>query len=214
MPQRHDQLFDGIANFRALHDAARRAVKGKRKKPAAAAFFANLERELLTLERQLRDGSYRPGRYTVIEVNDPKKRLVSAAPFRDRVVHHALCAVVCTIFEKGFIGHSFANRSDKGTHRAIGAYEYYRDRYANVLRCDVYRYFPSIDHAILKSIFRRRIACARTLALMDRIIDGSNPQEPVNLYFDGDDLFAPFARRRGLPIGKSDQPVLRQSLSQ
>jgi retron-type reverse transcriptase len=198
---RHDRLFDGIANFQALHSAYRRAVKGKRKKPGAAAFAANLERELLVLERQLRDGSYRPGHYTVIEVNDPKKRLVSAAPFRDRVVHHALCAVVYPIFEKGFIHHSFANRSSKGTHQAIATYEHYRDRHAHVLRCDIYRYFPSIDHAILKTIVRRRIMCARTLRLMDLIIDGSNPQEPVNLYFEGDDLFVPHQRRRGLPIG-------------
>ena len=165
------------------------------------AFIANLERELLTLERQLRDGSYRPGRYTVIEVREPKKRLVSAAPFRDRVVHHALCAVVGPIFEAGFIDHTFANRVGKGTHRAIAAYERYRDRHAHVLRCDIYRYFPAIDHAVLKAAFRRRIICARTLALMDRIVDGSNPQEPVNLYFDHDDLFAPYERRRGLPIG-------------
>ena len=67
---------------------------GKRKKPGAASFFANLERELLRLERELRDGSYRPGRYVEILVRDPKERLVSAAPFRDRVVHHALCAVI------------------------------------------------------------------------------------------------------------------------
>jgi retron-type reverse transcriptase len=201
MPQRHDLLFDRIANFQALHGAYRRAVKGKRKKPGAATFSANLERELLVLERQLRDGSYRPGRYTVIEVHDPKQRLVSAAPFRDRVVHHALCAVICPIFETGFIDHSFANRRGKGTHRAIAAYEYYRDRHDNVLRCDIFRYFPSIDHAILKTAFRRRISCAKTLALVDGIIEGSNPQEPVNLYFDGDDLFAPHQRRRGLPIG-------------
>jgi RNA-directed DNA polymerase len=157
----------------------------------------------LTLERQLRDGSYRPGRYTVIEVLDPKKRLVSAAPFRDRVVHHALCAVVCPILEAGFIGNTFANRIGKGTHRAIKTYERYRDRHSHVLRCDIFRYFPSIDHAILKAAFRRRIACGGTLALMDMIIDGSNRQEPVNLYFDGDDLFAPYERRRGLPIGNS-----------
>jgi retron-type reverse transcriptase len=201
MPRRHDHLFDRIASFQALFAAYRCAIKGKRKKPGAAAFSANLERELLVLERQLQDGSYRPGRYTVIEVNDPKKRIVSAAPFRDRVVHHALCAVVCPIFEAGFIDHSFANRHGKGTHNAIAAYEYYRDRHAHVLRCDIFRYFPSIDHAILKTAIRRRIACTDTLALMDRIIDGSNPQEPVNLYFDGDDLFAPYQRRRGLPIG-------------
>ena len=119
MPQRHDQLFDRIANFQALYAAAQRAIKGKRKKSGAAAFFANLEGELLALERQLREGIYRPGRYVAFAVNDPKKRVVSAAPFRDRVVHHALCAVVEPIFEAGFIDHSFANRTGKGTHRAI-----------------------------------------------------------------------------------------------
>ena len=201
MPLRQDNLFNRIANFQALHAAAHRAIKGKRKKPGAAAFFADLEGELLALERQLRAGAYRPGRYVAFAVNDPKKRIVSAAPFRDRVVHHALCAVVEPIFEAGFIDHTFANRQGKGTHRAIEAYERYRDRYTHVLRGDIYRYFPTIDHAILKSDFRRRIACPSTLALLDLIVDCSNPQEPVHLYFAGDDLFEPFRRRRGLPIG-------------
>ena len=201
MVRRHDHLFDRIADFGALHAAAKRAILGKRRKPSASAFYANLEGELLRLERQLRDGSYRPGRYVTIEVHDPKKRLVSAAPFRDRVVHHALCTVIQPIFEAGFIDHSFANRKGKGSHRAIETFEGYRNRHAYVLRCDVFRYFPAIDHAILKVEFRRRIACARTLALMDLIIDRSNAQEPVELHFPGDDLFAPYQRRRGLPIG-------------
>ena len=201
MPRRHDNLFGQIASFKALRLAAQSAVRGKRRKPGAASFFTNLERELLTLERQLLDGSYRPGRHTAFEVTDPKKRIVSAAPFSDRVVHHALCSVVCPIFEAGFIDNTFANRTGKGTHRAIEVYEGYRDRHAHVLRCDVFRYFPAIDHEVLKAPFRRRIACGRTLALLDLIVDSSNPQEPVNLYFTGDDLFAPFARRRGLPIG-------------
>ena len=197
----HDGLFERFANFQALREAARKAVLGKRKKPGAAGFFANLERELLRLERGLLNGTYRPGRYVEILVKEPKERLVSAAPFRDRVVHHALCAVVAPIFEAGFIGNSYANRAGKGTHRAIEAYEYYRDRHAHVLRCDIYRYFPSIDHEVLKAEFRRRIACEPTLALMDRIVDCSNAQEPVHLHFPGDTLFTPFERKRGLPIG-------------
>jgi RNA-directed DNA polymerase len=202
MPKRHDDLFGRIASFAALRSAVRRAVCGKRKKPGASAFFAHLEGELLRLERELRDGTYRPGRYVEIKVRDPKERIVSAAPFRDRVVHHALCAVIGPLFERGFFGNTFANRVGKGTHRAIEAYERYRDRHALVLRCDLYRYFPSIDHhAILKAEFRRRIACAGTLALMDAIVDGSNAQEPVDLHFPGDDLFEPHRRRRGLPIG-------------
>ena len=201
MPRRHDDLFDRIASFQALRSAARLAVRGKRRKPGAAAFMARLEPELLRLERELREGSWRPGRYIEIEVRDPKPRLVSAAPFRDRVVHHALYAVIAPIFEAGFTDDSFANRVGYGTHRAIARYERYRDRHQHVLRCDIWRYFPAIDHAVLKADLSRRIACAGTLRVLDAVIDGSNPQEPVNLYFPGDDLFAPFRRRRGLPIG-------------
>jgi len=94
VPERHDNLFERIANFAALHAAWRKAVSGKRHKPGAAAFTANLEKELLRLERALQDGSWQPGRYVEIAVREPKPRMVSAAPFRDRVVHHALCAVV------------------------------------------------------------------------------------------------------------------------
>ena len=201
MAKRHDRLFGDIANFQALKAAARRAIRGKRRKPGAVAFYANLETEVLRLERELRTRTYRPGRYVEIQIHDPKKRIVSAAPFRDRVVHHALCAVIEPIFEAGFIGNSFANRRDKGTHKAIEAYECYRDRYSHVMHCDIYRYFPAIDHAILKAEYRRRIACEPTLWLMDLIVDGSNRQEPVNLYFPGDDLFGPHERRRGLPLG-------------
>jgi hypothetical protein len=201
VPRRHSDLFPGIANFSALHAAAMKAIHGKRAKPGAAGFMANLEKELLRLEARLNQGTWHSGGYTVIQVLEPKPRRVSAAPFRDRVVHHALCAVVAPILEKGFIADSFANRVGFGTHRAIARFEHYRDRYRHVLRADVYRYFPAIDHEILKRDFRRRIACEKTLWLMDAIVDGSNPQEPVNLYFPGDDLFTPSARRRGLPIG-------------
>ena len=201
MPAKQRDLFDGIAAFTALHAAALRAARGKRAKPGATAFLASLETEILRLERELLSGTYRPGRYKTIEVRDPKHRIVSAAPFRDRVVHHAFCAVCEPIFERGFIDDSYANRTGKGTHRAVARYETFRDRFAHVLRCDIYRYFPAIDHQILKAELRRRIACPRTLALADRIIDGSNPQEPVELYYPGDDLFTPFERRRGLPIG-------------
>ena len=201
MPRAFDGPFDGIASFEALHAAALRAVRGKRRTPVPAAFLANLETETLRLERRLQAGTWRPGSYVEIEVTEPKRRVVSAAPFRDRVVHHAVHAVVAPLFERGFIHHNYANRVDKGTHRAVACYERLRNRYAFVLRGDMYRYFPAIDHEILKADLRQRIACRRTLAVLDRIIDGSNPQEPVHLYYAGDDLFTPYERRRGLPIG-------------
>ncbi len=198
---RIDGLFDEIADFGALFAAARRAIKGKRRSPGAAAFMANAERACLALERALKDGRWRPGDYTVMLIRDPKPRRISAAPFRDRVVHHAVMRVVEPIFDRGFIDQSFANRVGRGSHRAIALYERYAAEARHVLRCDVYRYFPAIDHETLKLDLRRRIGCDRTLDLLDRVIDGSNPQEPVHLHYPGDDLLTPVTRRRGLPIG-------------
>ena len=201
MTRKADALFSGIASFAALEAAARRAAQGKRRKPGVAAFLARLEREALCLERELLAGTWRPGRYVEISVRDPKPRKVSAAPFRDRVVHHALCAVIEPIFERGFVFDSYANRRGKGTHRSVVRYERFRNRFGAVLRCDVFRYFPAIDHEILKADVRRRVRCERTLRLADAIIDGSNPQEPVHRHYPGDDLLTPLERRRGLPIG-------------
>ena len=171
--RRADDLFDRIATFDALCAAALRAAAGKRRVPGPAAFLANLETEVLGLERELRVGTWRPGGYVSFEVHAPKRRLISAAPFRDRVVHHALHAVIAPLFERGFIEHSYANRVAKGTHRAVARYERLRDRHRYVLRGDVFRYFPAIDHAILKTDLRRRIRCRRTLAVLDRIVDCS-----------------------------------------
>ena len=199
--RRHDDLFGGIASFPWLIAAARRAVRCKRRAPGAAAFMAHLETHCLRLERELRERRWTPGRYFVMKIHDPKPRRISAAPFRDRVVHHAFCKVVEPLFEAGFIADSFANRRGFGTHLGVSRYEQFRDAHAYVLRCDVFRYFPAIDHEILKTDLRRRLACRRTLWLADRIIDGSNPQEPVHLHFPGDSLLAPLERQRGLPIG-------------
>ena len=77
MAKRHADLFGHIATFGALRSAASKAVLGKRKKPGASAFMANFERELLRLERELSDGSYKPGRYVEILVRDPKERRVN-----------------------------------------------------------------------------------------------------------------------------------------
>ena len=87
-------LWAGLTSFRNLFDAAHRAAAGKKSRPDVAAFRANLEPELYCLQRHLIDGSYRPGPYRHFWIRDPKRRKISAAPFRDRVVHHALCQVI------------------------------------------------------------------------------------------------------------------------
>lgn len=112
-------LFDRITSFENLLEAFYRARKGKRNKPNVARFEANLDRELFRLQRELREETYRPGEYRTFKIYEPKERMISAAPFRDRVVHHAICRVIEPIFEPAFIFDTYANRKGKGTHAGI-----------------------------------------------------------------------------------------------
>lgn len=197
----YKHLYDSITSFDNLLLAAKNACKGKRYQPKVSRFHLFLEQELFGLQRELREKSYRPGPYKTFTIHDPKERLISAAPYRDRVVHHALCNLIEPLFDRTFVHDTYANRKGKGTHRAILRYQEFARRYAYVLKCDIRKFFPSLDHAILKEEIRWKIACPDTLWLIDLIIDHSNPQEPHAVYFPGDHLFTPVSRPKGLPIG-------------
>ncbi len=197
----YKNLFSQIITFENLLCAAYQAACGKREQENVLRFFNRLEENLLSLQDSLQNHTYQPGTYSTFQIYEPKPRMISAAPFRDRVVHHALINVIGQLFERSFIFDSYANRVGKGTHRAIRRYQHFLRLYRYVLKCDIRKYFPSIDHAILKALIRRCIADEKTLWLIDAIIDASNPQEQVMDYFPGDDLFGPFERRKGLPIG-------------
>jgi retron-type reverse transcriptase len=184
-----------------LYRASRQAEKGKRFRHEVAVFNARRFENLLDMERQLRAGQYPFGQYRTFKILHPKPRVISAAPYADRVVHHALINVIGPLFERKFIHDSYANQKDKGTHAALDRCTHYSRRYRYVLQMDIRKYFPSIDHEILFSEIARTIRCRRTLQLIEQIIANSNPQEPAHFYFPGDDLFTPFARRKGLPIG-------------
>ena len=194
-------LWTGLTSARNLFDAARRAAQGKRARPDVAAFQANLEPELFRLQRELAGHTYRPGPYRTFRILDPKPRLISAAPFRDRVVHHALTSVVEPIFERRFVPWSFACRVGLGTHQALAHARRACARYACVLKLDVQKYFPSIDHRLLEELLARVIHCPDTLGLIKLIVASYNLPEQTIQYFPGDTLFTPHERRRGLPLG-------------
>ena len=188
MPRTFNNLFEPIAALPNLLGAAHKAALGKRDKPYVDAFELNLEREVWKLQCELLTGTYTPGPYRSFWIHEPKKRLISAAPFRDRVIHHAVVNVIEPLWERRFISESYANRTGMGVSAARDHFEAGLRRYPWVLRCDFRKFFPSMNHAVLKQQFRRVLRCHRTLALLDRIVDGSNPQEPVVWYFSDDDL--------------------------
>jgi RNA-directed DNA polymerase len=198
---RSGNLWPALVSWRNLLESAQAAARGKRRRPDVARFLLDLEPNVSALQRELMEGRYRPGAYQTFWIRDPKPRLISAAPFRDRVVHHALTRMLEPVFERRFTANSFASRTGFGQHKALARARAACGRYPYVLKCDIRKYFPSMDHEILKGLLSRAVKCRRTLDLAGRIIDGSNPQEETVAYFPGDDLFTPFERRRGLPIG-------------
>jgi len=199
--KRYGDLYSQIISFKNILLASRQAQKGKRFRDNVLDFNYHLETELIRLQKQLTDKTYQPGAYRTFHLTNPKSRLISAAPYRDRVVHHALCNIIVPLFERTFIADSYANRLGFGTHRSLRRFTTFARNSNYVLQCDIRKYFPSIDHIILKQLMRRKIKCPDTLWLMDTIIDNSNEQETVIDYFAGDDLLTPVTRRKGLPIG-------------
>lgn len=117
--KRHGNLWPQVIAFDNLWRAARQAQRGKRWRPNVLEFNFNLENELVQLHRELSTQSYQPGAYRTFHIVEPKRRMISAAPYRDRVVHHALCNVIAPLFERTFIDDNYANRTGYGTHRAL-----------------------------------------------------------------------------------------------
>jgi RNA-directed DNA polymerase len=201
--KRLGRIWRQVIGFDNLLSAYFKARKGKQSVPAVADFSLNLESELLTLNRELADQTYQPGRYRLFTIYERKKRQIAAAPFRDRVVHHAILNVIEPPLDRRFIYDSYACRKGKGVHAAVDRYQQWSRRYPYVLKMDIERYFPSIDHGILKAKLDHYLKDQHVLALLHRIIDGapaSTGREDA-VYFPFDDLLTPTERRIGLPIG-------------
>jgi RNA-directed DNA polymerase len=196
--------FTQICDWANLQTAHHLAALGKRGRPSTAAFEHQLADQLLQLQAELRTGAYRPQPYTHFMIHEPKRRCISAAAFRDRVVHHALCLVIEPRFERVFIPDSFANRVGKGTHAAVLRLAQFARGHRYVLRADIRQHFPSIDHAVLLQALQSHIAEADVMDLIATIVasgdwaDGED--RPAQHFFAGDDLLCA-CRPCGLPIG-------------
>lgn len=154
--KRVDGLFEQVCAFETLWKATERAAKGKRQRKDVQAFLWDREAEILRLQEELRSGGYEPGRLRHFWVCDPKARRISAAGFRDRVVHHALCGVLEPHLEAYATRDSYACRKGKGSLRALEAAQTYARRYPYVLKLDIERFFESIDHGVLQAALERK----------------------------------------------------------
>ena len=200
----YKHLYPQVWSFENLLESFYQARRGKPKTPGLCAFEYDLEQNLFALQEELQGHTYQPGLYHHFYIHEPKKRKVSAAPFRDRVVHHALCNVIEPIFECRFIYDSYACRKGKGTHRALARCQEFLRQNEYVFQGDILKFFPSIDHQILLDILGRRIHDDEVMDLIRLILksgEGVLADEYVMQWFPGDDLLSPLERPRGLPIG-------------
>lgn len=178
-------IFPKVYDFESLYQGYIRARRGKRQQAEVLRFERDLEGELIQLQNELIWGEYKTSPYREFNVHEPKKRLVAALPFRDRVVQHSLIAAIEPIWEARFIHHSYACRAGRGMHAgADQAQQWLREVHrlhgrVYVLQADVASYFASIDHEVLMELLGRHVTCQRTLRLMADIMDSWHPGLPI-----------------------------------
>jgi len=191
-------IFGDILSFPNLLSAYRKASRGKRCRAEVLSYTRNLEPNLLGLKERLSSGTWQPGRYRSFIVREPKERLIQAAPFEDRIVHHAICNIIEPLFDKGFISDSYACRSGKGTHAGMLRLKSFLRKCRRqhpeseiyALTCDVRKYFPSINHQILLSILSCKTTDSRLLELLSRIISSTPGPEGIPIGNLTSQLFA------------------------
>lgn len=168
------KIFDEISSLENLFSAWREFSRGKKKKLDVLEFKLNLEDNLFGLHYELQDGAYRHSHYTSFNISDPKPRRIHKACVRDRVLHHAIFRVLYPIFDKGFIFDSYSCRLGKGTHRAVNRLERFcrqlsqnNTRNIFALKCDIKKFFDSVDQNVLLELIGRKIQDKDALRLIE-----------------------------------------------
>ena len=164
-------LMEQVADMDNLREAFYKAQQGKSAKQEVISYRDNLENNLLQLQQQLLVGNVQVGKYQLFKIYDPKERVVCAAAFEERVLHHALINICAPYFERHFISTTCANRKDKGIYKALSLAHIAMGKYIYVAKLDVRKYFDSINHAVLKQLLRKLFKDKILVTVMDTIID-------------------------------------------
>ena len=173
-----DDTFLKIISLENLFFAWKEFRKGKRKKRDVQIFERNLEDNLFRLHRDLVNKTYQHGNYNSFYITDPKLRLIHKACVRDRVLHHAIYRILYPIFDKSFIYDSYSCRLKKGTHKAVSRLNFFTRKVSKnytgrcfVLKCDIKKFFASIDHEVLFLLLKNKIRDENLLRLLQEIIN-------------------------------------------
>lgn len=170
-------MYDNIISLENLLLAWKEFEIGKKNKKDVQEFSLRLMDNIFSLHRDLKNGTYKHGEYYAFNISDPKPRNIHKASVRDRLLHHAIYRVLYPFFDRTFITDSYSCREEKGTHRAMNRFLFFARKVSRnntrtvwVLKCDIKKFFASIDHGILKEILKQYISDTQILALLGEII--------------------------------------------
>ncbi len=169
--KRVGHLMEQIASIDNLYLAFQKASRGKHDKKEVLLFGQHFDAEIARLHTELLDGTIAIGQYRYFTIHDPKERIISAAPFRDRVLQHAIINVCMPYFDRTLIDTTYATRKGKGVYAALDKAVAAATNYEYLAKLDVRKYYDSINHTILKARLRRIFKDNALLALFDKIID-------------------------------------------
>ena len=169
--KREGHLLERIIELNNLLDAFHKAQRGKMERKVVREFRANLPAELLSIQRALLSRTFVFGNYQEFMISDPKRRLIQAAPFRQRVVHHAIINIIGPILERRFIFDSYSCRKGKGQHAALNRATSFCRKHPYYLKMDIRKFYDSIDHNVLKRMLIREVKDCHLLDMLGNLID-------------------------------------------
>lgn len=182
--KRITNLFDKVVDIDNLYRAYEKSRKRKARKYGVKLFEKELKGNIEKLHSELTTGTYRTSEYGVFMIYDPKEREVYRLPFRDRIVHHAIMNILEPIWVSVFISQTYSCIKGRGIHAVLTALKRDLKDIQNTQYClklDIRKFYPSIDHEVLKEIVRKKIKDTRLLNLLNEIID-SAPGVPIGNY--------------------------------
>ena len=174
-------FIDDVASLDNLYLAYYKAKRGKTYKREVISFSEKLDSNLKVLQKHLLTGNVEVGNYNYFKIYDPKERVICAASFPERVLHHAIMNVCHRYFDSTLIYDTYATRIGKGTYKAIERAMYGAKLYKYVLKLDVRKYFDSISHDVLKSKLRTLFKDPLLLIVFNKIIDSYSVNEGFGL---------------------------------
>ena len=192
--------YQNIISVKNLYDAWREFLPGKKNKKDVAEFTLNLSHNISELHYDLENKTYTHGGYTAFSINDPKPRNIHKAIVRDRLFHHAVYKILYPYFDRLFIYDSYSCRNFKGTHKALNRFRDFGRKVSKnntktcwILKCDIRRFFASINHGILTKFLKEYIQDENIIWLLERVISSFNTKDKIGV---------------GLPLGNLTSQLL------